>query len=46
MQYYSARERDAFESVPKRWMKLEPIIQVSQKKEHKYFMLNLIGKDK
>ena len=46
MQYYSARERDAFESVTKRWMKLETIIQVSQKKVHKYFMLNLIGKDK
>ena len=33
MEYYSAIEKDSFESVLKRWMKLEPIIQseVSQK---------------
>ena len=43
-EYYSARKRDAFESVTNRWMKLEPIIQVSQKEKHKYFMLNLIGR--
>ena len=34
MEYYSAIKMNAFESVLKRWMKLEPIIQseVSQKK--------------
>ena len=33
MEYYSAIKKNAFESVLKRWMKLEPIIQseVSQK---------------
>ena len=33
MQYYSAIKRNAFESVPMRWMNLEPMIQseVSQK---------------
>ena len=33
MEYYSAIEKNAFESVLMRWMKLEPIIQseVSQK---------------
>ena len=35
MEYYSAIKRNRFESVPKRWMNLEPIIQseVSQKEE-------------
>ena len=27
MEYYSAIEKNTFESVPMRWMKLEPIIQ-------------------
>ena len=33
MEYYSAIKKNTFESVPMRWMKLEPIIQseVSQK---------------
>ena len=38
MEYYSAIERNTFESVLMRWMKLEPIIQseVSQKVKHQY----------
>jgi len=38
MEYYSAINKNAFESVLMRWMKLEPIIQneVSQKEEHLY----------
>ena len=38
MQYYSAQKRNAFESVLKRWMNLEPTIQceVSQKEKNKY----------
>ena len=44
MEYYSAIEKDTFESVLMRWMKLEPIIQseVSQKEKHKYSILKLI----
>ena len=40
MEYYSSTERNAFESVLMRWMKLEPIIQseVSQKVKCKYCM--------
>ena len=36
MEYYSAIEKDTFELVLMRWMKLEPIIQseVSQKEKH------------
>ena len=36
MEYYSTIKRNAFESVLKRWMKLEPIIhrEVSQKEKH------------
>ena len=36
MEYYSAIEKNTFESVLTRWMKLEPIIQskVSQKEKH------------
>ena len=36
MVYYSAIEKNAFEPVLMRWMKLEPIIQseVSQKEKH------------
>ena len=36
-EYYSAiKKKNAFESVPMRWMKLEPIIQseISQKEKH------------
>ena len=38
MEYYSAIERNSFESVLMRWMNLEPIIQseVSQKEKDKY----------
>ena len=38
MEYYSAIERNTFESVLMRWMNLEPIIQseVSQKEKDKY----------
>ena len=41
VEYYSAIKKNAFESVPVRWMKLEPIIQseVSQKEKHQYSML-------
>ena len=31
MEYYSAIKENTFESVLMRWMKLEPIIQISQK---------------
>ena len=36
MEYYSAIQKNTFESVLMRWMKLEPIIQseVSQKEKH------------
>ena len=36
MEYYSAINKNALESVQRMWMKLEPIIQsqVSQKKKH------------
>ena len=38
MEYYSAIKKKAFESVLRRWMKLEPIMQseVSQKEKDKY----------
>ena len=38
MEYYSAINKNTFESVLMRWMKLEPIIQseVSQKEKHQY----------
>ena len=41
MDYYSAIKKNAFESVPMRWMKLEAIIQneVSQKEKHQYSIL-------
>ena len=37
MEYYSAIKRNAFESVLRRWMNLEPVIQseVSQKEKDK-----------
>ena len=36
MEYYSANKKNTFESVPRRWMKLEPILQseVSQRETH------------
>ena len=44
MEYYSAIKKNTFESVPMRWMKLEPIIQseVSQKEKHQYSILTHI----
>ena len=41
MEYYAAIKRNTFESVLKRLMNLEPIIQskVSQKEKDKYFIL-------
>ena len=44
MKYYSAIKRNTSESVPMRWMNLEPIIQseVSQKEKHKYHILTHI----
>ena len=44
MEYYSAIERNTFESVLMRWMNLESIIQgeVSQKVKDKYSVLNNI----
>ena len=41
MEYYSVIKKNTFESVPKRWMKLEPIIQseVSQEEKHQYSIL-------
>ena len=41
MEYYSAINRNAFESVLMRWMNLEPIIQseVCQKEKDKYHIL-------
>ena len=41
MEYYSTIKKNTFESVPMRWMKLEPIIQseVSQKEKDKYPIL-------
>ena len=38
MEYYSAVKKNTFESVLRRWMKLEPIIQseVSQKEKQQY----------
>ena len=43
-EYYSAIKKNIFESVLKRWMRLEPIIQseVSQKEKHKYSILTHI----
>ena len=44
IEYYLAIKRKAFESVPVRWMNLEPIRQseVSQKEKNKYRILTHI----
>ena len=44
VEYYSAIKKNTFESVPMRWMKLEPIIQseVSQKEKYQYTTLTHI----
>ena len=41
MEYYSAIEKNVFESILMRWMKLEPIIQseASQKEKQQYSIL-------
>ena len=43
MEYYSAIKKNTFESVLKRWMKLESIIQreVSHKEKHQYSMAGI-----
>ena len=45
MEHYSAKKRNAFESVLMRWMNLETIIhsEVSQKEKDKYFILTHIS---
>ena len=46
MENYTGIEKNAFESVLMRWMKLEPIIQVevSQKEKNEYYILmNVYG---
>ena len=47
MEHYSAIEKNTFESVLMRQMKLEPIIQseVSQKEKHQYSILTYIYKE-
>ena len=44
MDYFSAIKSNAFESVPMRWMNLEPIIQsdVSQKKKY-HILMHIYG---
>ena len=44
MEYYSAIQRNTFESILMRWMNLEPMIQseVSQKEKDKYCILTHI----
>ena len=39
MEYYSAIKRNTFESVPMRWMNLEPIIQSEVSQKDKYCIL-------
>ena len=42
IEYYSAIKKNALESVPMRWMKLEPIIQneASQNEKHQFFFID------
>ena len=44
MEYYSAVNKNTFESVLMWWMKLEPVIQreVNQKEKHQYSILTHI----
>ena len=44
MEYYSAIQKKAFQSVLMRWIKLEPIIQreISQKEKQQYSILTHI----
>ena len=39
MEYYSAIEKNAFESILMRWMKLEPQSEANQKEKHPYSRL-------
>ena len=41
MEYYSAIKKNTFESVPRRWIKLQPIIlsEVRQKEKHQYSII-------
>ena len=41
MEYYKNIKKDTFESILRRWIKLEPIIhsEVSQKDKHQYSIL-------
>ena len=39
MEYYSAIKKNAFESVLRRWMKLEPITQREASQKEKYSIL-------
>ena len=41
VEYYSGIKKNVFESVPMRWMKLEPIIKskVNQKEKHQWSIL-------
>ena len=41
MEYFSAIKRNTYESILKRWMKLDPIMQseVSQKEKQQYSIL-------
>ena len=41
MEYYPAIKRNKFDSVPMRWMELEPILhgKLSQKEKDKYHIL-------
>ena len=41
-EYYSAIKRNAFESVPVRWMNLEPVIQNEVSQKNKYCILTHI----
>ena len=44
MEYYKYIKKDTFESILRRWIKLEPIIhsEVSQKEKHQYSILTQI----
>ena len=45
MEYYSAINRNKFQSVPMKWMNLEPITQseVNQKEKDKYILTHIYG---
>ena len=45
MEYYSAKERNASESILVRWTDLEPIVQseIHQKEKNKYILTHIYG---